>query len=66
MSNDEKRDRVINVRVDCLTQDEQMRLSSEIKKAKNTIAPDSRGTIVEGDMKSLPSQVPLPIEGEER
>ena len=35
---------------------EQEEISSGIKKLKKQIAPEARGTIVEGDMKSLPAQ----------
>jgi hypothetical protein len=39
-----------------LTETEQEEISSGIKKLKKQIAPEARGTIVEGDMKSLPAQ----------
>jgi len=66
MTENEKRNRAINVRIDLLTEEEQDILSAEIKKAKKSIAPKARGTIVEGDLKSLPSKDSLSLdEGDE-
>jgi hypothetical protein len=56
MTKKSERNRAINVRIDMLTETEQEEISSEIKKLKKQIAPEARGTIVEGDMKSLPAQ----------
>ncbi|OBQ31798.1 MAG: hypothetical protein AN485_23150 [Anabaena sp. MDT14b] len=56
MTKKSDRNRVINVRFDLLTETEQEELSSGLKKLKKQIAPEARGTIVEGDMKSLPAQ----------
>ncbi|BAZ79056.1 MAG: hypothetical protein ACKO9I_00715 [Sphaerospermopsis kisseleviana] len=56
MSNKSDRNRAINVRIDMLTETEQEQLASGIKKLKKQIAPEARGTIVEGNMKSLPAK----------
>ncbi|WP_139276645.1 hypothetical protein [Spirulina major] len=65
MTQPEKRDRAIHVRIDRLTESEQEQISSEIKRAKKRIAPDSRGTIVEGSMQSLPAQNSQSLDSEE-
>ena len=56
MTKKSERNRAITVRIDMLTETEQEEISSGIKKLKTQIAPEARGTIVEGDMKSLPAQ----------
>jgi hypothetical protein len=56
MSNKSDRNRAINVRIDMLAETEQEQLASGIKKLKKQIAPEARGTIVEGNMKSLPAK----------
>ncbi|MBE9230750.1 hypothetical protein IQ231_03345 [Cuspidothrix issatschenkoi LEGE 03284] len=56
MTKQSERNRAITVRIDMLTETEQEEISSGIKKLKKQIAPEARGTIVEGDMKSLPAQ----------
>ena len=56
MTKKSERNRAITVRIDMLTETEQEGISSGIKKLKKQIAPEARGTIVEGDMKSLPAQ----------
>ncbi|MFO0173286.1 MAG: hypothetical protein ACK51W_12520 [Aphanizomenon sp.] len=56
MTKNSERNRAITVRIDMLTETEQEEISSGIKKLKKQIAPEARGTIVEGDMKSLPAQ----------
>jgi len=56
MNKKSERNKAINVRIDMLTETEQEEISSGIKKLKKRIAPEARGTIVEGDMKSLPAQ----------
>ncbi|MDK2411516.1 hypothetical protein QHH11_08555 [Aphanizomenon sp. PH219] len=56
MTKKSERNRAITVRIDMLTETEQEEISSGIKKLKKQIAPEARGTIVEGDMKSLPAQ----------
>lgn len=56
MTKKSERNRAITVRIDMLTETEQEEISSGIKKIKKQIAPEARGTIVEGDMKSLPAQ----------
>ena len=56
MTKKSERNRAITVRIDMLTETEQEEISSGIKKLKKQIAPEARGTIVEGDMKSLPAK----------
>ena len=56
MTKKSERNRAITVRIDMLTETEQEEISSGIKKLKKQIAREARGTIVEGDMKSLPAQ----------
>jgi hypothetical protein len=62
MTKESERDRAINVRIDGLTETEQEKMSSGIKKLKKQIAPKARGTIVEGDMRSLPAQESLSLD----
>ena len=56
MAKNPERDRAISVRIDKLTREEQHQLSDSIKNAKRQIAPDARGTIVEGSQSQLSSK----------
>lgn len=58
MSNKSDRNRAISVRIDMLNETQQDKLARGIKNLKKKIAPDARGTIIEGDMKSLPAKEP--------
>ncbi len=49
----EKRNRIVTARIDRLTAKESQKISEKIKEAKRKIAPEARGTIVEGDQGSL-------------
>lgn len=60
-----KRDRAISVRIDNLTRDEQDKLSDSIRIAKRKIAPDARGTIVEGSQSQLSSKPTKQLEPED-
>jgi hypothetical protein len=56
MAKNPERDRAISVRIDKLTREEQHKLSDSIINAKREIAPDARGTIVEGSQSQLSSK----------
>ncbi len=47
------RDQAVIARIDLLTSEERMRLADAIKDAKRRIAPEGRGTIVEGNQRQL-------------
>ncbi|WP_348256654.1 hypothetical protein [Leptolyngbya sp. PL-A3] len=46
------------IRIDKLTKKEEKKLTEQIIKKKEKIAPDARGTIVKGSQKQLPSNKP--------
>jgi hypothetical protein len=56
MAKNPERDRAISVRIDKLTREEQHKLSDSIRNAKREIAPEARGTIVEGSQSQLSSK----------
>ncbi|WP_204106063.1 MULTISPECIES: hypothetical protein [Spirulina sp. CCY15215] len=64
MTDDSKRDKALHARIDNLTSEEQEKMVTAIRQAKKSIAPEARGTIVEGDRKSLPSQDFKALEGD--
>lgn len=66
MAKNPERDRAINVRIDNLTREEQHKLSDSIRNAKREIAPDARGTIVEGSQKQLSSKPVKQLESEDK
>lgn len=65
MAKNPERDRAINVRIDNLTREEQHKLSDSIRNSKREIAPDARGTIVEGSQKQLSSKPVKQLESED-
>jgi len=65
MAKNPERDRAISVRIDKLTREEQHQLSDSIKNAKRQIAPDARGTIVEGSQSQLSSKPMKQLEPED-
>jgi len=65
MAKNTKRDRAINVRIDNLTREEQDKLSDSIRNSKREIAPDARGTIVEGSQSQLSSKPIKQLEPED-
>lgn len=50
----EPREHAVIVRVDRLTYEERIQLADEFKDVKRRVAPEARGTIVEGSQKQLP------------
>lgn len=65
MAKNPNRDRAINVRIDNLTREEQHQLSDSIRNAKREIAPEGRGTIVEGSQSQLSSKPMKQLEPED-
>jgi hypothetical protein len=49
----ENRNRIVLARFDRLTPKESQKISEKIKEVKRKIAPEARGTIIEGDKGSL-------------
>ena len=52
----EVRDQAVIARIDQLTLEERIKIADAIKDAKRRIAPEGRGTIVEGNQRQLPYQ----------
>lgn len=65
MAKNPERNRAINVRIDNLTREEQHKLSDSIRNAKREIAPNARGTIVEGSQSQLSSKPMKQLESED-
>jgi len=65
MAKNSNRDRAINVKIDGLTREEQQDLSDAIRNEKRRIAPDARGTIVEGSERQLSSRPIKQLESED-
>lgn len=59
------RDRAMVIRFDNLTKKEEKKLTGQLIKDKEKIAPDARGTIVKGQQKQLPSQTPKELKSGE-
>lgn len=53
------------IHFDNLTKKEEKKLTGQLIKDKEKIAPDARGTIVKGQQKQLPSQTPKELKSGE-
>lgn len=54
----EKRDQVLEIRLDNLTESERYKMQEQTAKAKRKYAPDARGTFVGGSQNQLPGSEP--------
>lgn len=64
-TNEESRDRVIILRIDGMTQEEQNIMHSELVKLKKRLTSDkAKATLVEGNAKELPSKIKALLENQ--